>query len=669
MVRRRIPTDTAKRPAKRPGDASSSSSSQSLANQMLSRSPALRAAFLSSFSRYRALPGWTPNIITSFCVLALVRVASATMSGIEDCDETYNYWEPLHYLVFGYGLETWEYSPEFALRSYTYLLPFAAVAKLIARATLQAHGIWQMKKNAFYAVRIFQALGCTAAETYLYDSIVWRFGKPAARLFLAFVLASPGIFRASVELLPSSFAMIVLTAATASWLVGEFERAVLGVAVAAIIGWPFVAAIAVPMAFHIIMRRGLLDFTRWTILSGIPLFLLCFGVDSYFYGKPVIAPLNLVIYNVFPKSDAGPDLFGVEDWKYYAFNMLLNLNFAAALLILYPLLWVLDGLIKEVWTTRSEAIARIIFLSPCFIWLFIMGNQPHKEERFLAPVYTLVAMTSAVCLNDALDLFFSLTSSRQISHEKKNEDQEQDETEEEGENDETTQGVSEPRMSRTRRSFLLRLVMKNAFCIVIALASFAVGAARIAAVLKGYGAPIALYTKLSAQELRYGTGPSNSPSSLISSDINICVGKEWYRFPSNFFLPGPQYRLRFIRSNFKGLLPKYFAEKKLGSRMIPKGMNMYNKEDPGQYFNHTENCHYFIDLDLSTRKKKAEQDASNPIPLEDQIYIWEEDFLWAERTKQPYRSFFVPGVTEKYWKYAKYRIYRNRNVLPMGKGN
>ena len=21
-------------------------------------------------------------------------------------------------------------------------------------------------------------------------------------------------------------------------------------------------------------------------------------------------------------------------------------------------------------------------------------------------------------------------------------------------------------------------------------------------------------------------------------DVNICVGKEWYRFPSNFFLPG-----------------------------------------------------------------------------------------------------------------------------------
>ena len=28
---------------------------------------------------------------------------------IHDCDEVYNYWEPLHYLLYGYGKQTWEY--------------------------------------------------------------------------------------------------------------------------------------------------------------------------------------------------------------------------------------------------------------------------------------------------------------------------------------------------------------------------------------------------------------------------------------------------------------------------------------------------------------------------------------------------------------------------------
>lgn len=43
-------------------------------------------------------------------------------------------WEPVHYLAFGSGLQTWEYSPEYTLRSYAYLLPHAALAKAMALA-------------------------------------------------------------------------------------------------------------------------------------------------------------------------------------------------------------------------------------------------------------------------------------------------------------------------------------------------------------------------------------------------------------------------------------------------------------------------------------------------------------------------------------------------------
>jgi hypothetical protein len=39
-----------------------------------------------------------------------------------DCDETFNYWDPLHYLLFGRGFQTWEYSPQFSLRTYAYVL-------------------------------------------------------------------------------------------------------------------------------------------------------------------------------------------------------------------------------------------------------------------------------------------------------------------------------------------------------------------------------------------------------------------------------------------------------------------------------------------------------------------------------------------------------------------
>lgn len=40
----------------------------------------------------------------------------------------FNYWDPLHYLVHGKGFQTWEYSPEFSIRSYFYLLIHAGPA-------------------------------------------------------------------------------------------------------------------------------------------------------------------------------------------------------------------------------------------------------------------------------------------------------------------------------------------------------------------------------------------------------------------------------------------------------------------------------------------------------------------------------------------------------------
>lgn len=76
---------------------------------------------LREYSRFM-LPGWTPTFLTAFRIIILVRFFAAMYSGIQDCDEVYNYWEPLHYLVKGTGFQTWEYSPEYSIRSYAYLL-------------------------------------------------------------------------------------------------------------------------------------------------------------------------------------------------------------------------------------------------------------------------------------------------------------------------------------------------------------------------------------------------------------------------------------------------------------------------------------------------------------------------------------------------------------------
>ena len=50
-------------------------------------------------------------------------------------------------------------------------------------------------------------------------------------------------------------------------------------------------------------------------------------VDSFFYERFVLAPWNLVMYNVFKQGDGGgPDVFGREPWYFYFVNGFLNFN-------------------------------------------------------------------------------------------------------------------------------------------------------------------------------------------------------------------------------------------------------------------------------------------------------------------------------------------------------
>lgn len=69
-----------------------------------------------------SLTGW------AFIPLFVARILSAILNLIHDCDEVFNYWEPLHFLLYGSGMQTWEYSSQFALRSYWYLGLHASIA-------------------------------------------------------------------------------------------------------------------------------------------------------------------------------------------------------------------------------------------------------------------------------------------------------------------------------------------------------------------------------------------------------------------------------------------------------------------------------------------------------------------------------------------------------------
>ncbi|KAK6735534.1 hypothetical protein RB195_018628 [Necator americanus] len=250
-----------------------------------------------------------------------------------------------------------------------------------------------------------------------------------------------------------------------------------------------------------------------------------------------MAPLNIVLYNVF--SEHGPDLYGTEPISFYLKNLILNWNIVA---LLSPLALPLSGLNylcswKALEKHKKWGIpVRLSYwrhYSPLFLlfasfstWCIIFFNQPHKEERFLFPIYPLIALMAAVALDSA------------------------------------------------ERTYALH---------------------------RNFSAHIEVFVWTSSIVRVSGDHYHTDP-------LRVCVGKEWYRFPSSFFLPQTAVDARsrkrgihlfFLKSEFSGLLPKYYPQGKLPfiTRRIPTEMNDLNREEMSRYVP-LDTCDYVVDLDV-----------------------------------------------------------------------
>ena len=90
----------------------------------------------------------------------------------------------------------------------------------------------------------------------------------------------------------------------------------------------------------LVHRRQWTKFVKWTLLSAIVVLLPMVWIDSVHYGKLVVAPLNIVMYNIF--TDHGPNIFGTEPFTFYFINGFLNFNFVFVGALLAPFLLVRD---------------------------------------------------------------------------------------------------------------------------------------------------------------------------------------------------------------------------------------------------------------------------------------------------------------------------------------
>lgn len=522
---------------------------------------------------------------------------------ILDCDETYNYYEPLHKMLFNYGMQTWEYSDLYKLRTYTFLYPSYSVLRGVIYFLPSVS-----KSNLFLLNRLFLTFLSTVSEIMLISTLrlfssnssssALSSSSPLSNNFtpsvsllqiLTFIYLSlsPGQFYASFSLLPSSLVLTLTLISTSLHIHQHLKSSIFfGLLATIMTGWPFAAVIYIPLGVHAVylsfngiknnnnnnsVKAIPITTTTTSIMNvikllatvlgmTIPLIIITVLVDSYYYNSfmfthpiPLLPltfpPLNIFLYNAIP-SGGGDELYGVEPWHYYVKNLMLNLNIGGgvfALLLALPTIcfeaiclwrekrWGLGNGKEKNDSARvnnnnnnsnstipiilSPSLFLIPILAPALLWLLLLFSRPHKEERFLQPIYGHMAVIGAVVTERVL--LFGEYCLKEIAAKlsikmKRSEQQQQ---------------------QRQHRNTTFSMYRGVVVLSIITL-SVLLSASRLFSLPLRYNAPYVMFRDVVGKisSLDKTSDKTDTTATTITATTTVCVANEWYRFPSNFNL-------------------------------------------------------------------------------------------------------------------------------------
>lgn len=188
--------------------------------------------------------------------------------------------------------------------------------------------------------------------------------------------------------------------------------------------------------------------------------------------------------------------------------------------------------------------------------------------------------------------------------------------------------------------------------VIIVIMSTILGISRIFALYKNYHAPLDLMMELN----RF---PAEGKISTKTT-VNVCFGKDWYRYPSSFFLPNQNWNIKFIQSEFKGILPApYTTNAENATSIIHEHFNNENREEPSLYFD-INKCHFLLDLDVG---RETELEPNYSKQRDKWKVVKSLPFLNAEKSSSFFRSFYIPFLTDYYVHYGNFSLLQANKIF------
>lgn len=487
-------------------------------------------------------------------------------------------------------------SPKFALRSYLYITLHYVFAKPLALLRVVVLG--NTKLAVFFGVRGLFGLVSAVTEGYLVFSLAKTGRRTESRLLLCFLATSAAMFVSSTSFLPGTFSMYFFTLATAGVLQQNQTLVIVSCAVSVIVGWSVTAIAAIPHALWVLGTASFVRSLRTAVLLTASLLILTFAFDSYFYGRYVLSLHSFLSYNVFGSGDSA--LYGVEDSTFYLRNGLNNLNVLLPLSFAAPCFLLLRICLSS--EKREQAKNLLAALSPQWFWLLAITMLPHKEERFMYVVYPEILLAAAYTVVQA--------------------------------------GNSLAGVIGMFRGHVRKVFFTGALIITTMLS-----ASRVGALLWNYDANMKIYMRLNQHLHTEGVGES----------CVVCVGSEWYEYPSSFFIPSGC-GMEFVRSGFDGVLPAHYNASLGGTRYAAEYLNDMNEDDDRQFMENERACDFLISLKYDDKLLPKRQRIKGKT-LE---IVHELPYVQSSASKALYRALFIPFVSAHKLVYNSYALYKSK---------